>query len=191
MHPTSRPTLATYTPPHHITLARTTPLLQRSQRRQPRLPLTGTRRAPPPVSHRLRSTHVLHGTSFRSLLLPSCPRTFLIVLISQLCLQSITGTFSGFHSGYGGGVLDYPGLPSIYRPVALPATAPAPSQNLQSQSVGDDDCADDGSTRAIKRQRLVWTPQLHKKFESAVNKLGVERAVPKNIMQVRTHPCFL
>ncbi|EFJ43681.1 hypothetical protein VOLCADRAFT_49095, partial [Volvox carteri f. nagariensis] len=36
---------------------------------------------------------------------------------------------------------------------------------------------------AIKRPRLVWTPQLHKKFESAVQKLGTEKAVPKNIMQ--------
>mgnify|MGYP001806998106 CR=1 FL=1 len=44
--------------------------------------------------------------------------------------------------------------------------------------------ADDGTTRAVKRPRLVWTPQLHRKFESAVIKLGEDKAVPKTIMQV-------
>lgn len=39
--------------------------------------------------------------------------------------------------------------------------------------------------RALKRPRLVWTPQLHKLFEEAVQKLGVDKAVPKTIMQVR------
>jgi hypothetical protein len=43
----------------------------------------------------------------------------------------------------------------------------------------DDDCA-----RAVKRARLVWTPQLHKRFEEAVAKLGHEKSIPKNIMQV-------
>ncbi|KAF5831490.1 hypothetical protein DUNSADRAFT_13048 [Dunaliella salina] len=40
-----------------------------------------------------------------------------------------------------------------------------------------------GSARTVKRARLVWTPQLHKRFEEAVEKLGHEKAVPKNIMQ--------
>jgi SHAQKYF class myb-like DNA-binding protein len=30
----------------------------------------------------------------------------------------------------------------------------------------------------------VWTPQLHKSFEEAVDKLGIDKAVPKNIMKV-------
>jgi hypothetical protein len=38
---------------------------------------------------------------------------------------------------------------------------------------------------AAKRPRLVWTPELHKLFEEAVAKLGVNKAVPKTIMQVR------
>jgi hypothetical protein len=38
--------------------------------------------------------------------------------------------------------------------------------------------------RALKRPRLVWTPQLHALFEEAVGKLGLEKAVPKTIMQV-------
>ena len=38
--------------------------------------------------------------------------------------------------------------------------------------------------RALKRPRLVWTPQLHKCFEAAVQQLGVDKAVPKNIMSL-------
>lgn len=47
----------------------------------------------------------------------------------------------------------------------------------------DEDQGD--GARAVKRARLVWTPQLHKRFEEAVSKLGNEKSIPKNIMQVR------
>ena len=43
---------------------------------------------------------------------------------------------------------------------------------------------EDQSAQALKRPRLVWTPQLHKRFEDAVNQLGIKHAVPKTIMQV-------
>lgn len=39
-------------------------------------------------------------------------------------------------------------------------------------------------TRAVKRARLVWTPQLHKRFVDAVVHLGMKNAVPKTIMQL-------
>lgn len=35
-----------------------------------------------------------------------------------------------------------------------------------------------------KRARLVWTPQLHKRFVEAVGHLGIKSAVPKTIMQL-------
>jgi len=35
-----------------------------------------------------------------------------------------------------------------------------------------------------KRPRLVWTPQLHKRFVEAVAHLGIKNAVPKTIMQL-------
>ncbi|KAI3678280.1 hypothetical protein L6452_37567 [Arctium lappa] len=44
--------------------------------------------------------------------------------------------------------------------------------------------ADDSSTRTSKRPRLVWTPQLHKRFVDVVAHLGVKNAVPKTIMQL-------
>mmetsp|Transcript_5892 Transcript_5892/g.10836 ORF Transcript_5892/g.10836 Transcript_5892/m.10836 type:complete len:260 (-) Transcript_5892:2048-2827(-) len=36
---------------------------------------------------------------------------------------------------------------------------------------------------AMKRPRLIWTSQLHERFVEAVNKMGVDQAVPKAIMQ--------
>eukprot|EP00245_Coleochaete_scutata_P001576 TRINITY_DN11959_c0_g2_i1.p1 TRINITY_DN11959_c0_g2~~TRINITY_DN11959_c0_g2_i1.p1 ORF type:complete len:454 (-),score=60.45 TRINITY_DN11959_c0_g2_i1:572-1933(-) len=38
--------------------------------------------------------------------------------------------------------------------------------------------------RTLKRPRLVWTPQLHKRFVDAVSHLGIKNAVPKTIMQL-------
>lgn len=43
---------------------------------------------------------------------------------------------------------------------------------------------DDYHARALKRPRLVWTPQLHQRFIDAVGQLGLKNAVPKTIMQV-------
>ncbi|GMG98279.1 hypothetical protein Nepgr_000119 [Nepenthes gracilis] len=43
---------------------------------------------------------------------------------------------------------------------------------------------DDQSARALKRSRLVWTPQLHKRFVDVVAHLGIKNAVPKTIMQL-------
>ena len=42
-----------------------------------------------------------------------------------------------------------------------------------------------GVTRATKRLRLVWTPELHHRFMVAVHQLGVNNAVPKALLQVR------
>ncbi|XP_060174989.1 transcription factor PCL1-like isoform X2 [Lycium barbarum] len=43
---------------------------------------------------------------------------------------------------------------------------------------------DDSSAKALKRPRLVWTPQLHKRFIEVVAHLGIKNAVPKTIMQL-------
>ncbi|KAJ0765833.1 putative transcription factor MYB-HB-like family [Helianthus annuus] len=40
------------------------------------------------------------------------------------------------------------------------------------------------SVRTSKRPRLVWTPQLHKRFVDVVAHLGVKNLVPKTIMQL-------
>ncbi|KAF5727371.1 transcription factor PCL1 [Tripterygium wilfordii] len=43
---------------------------------------------------------------------------------------------------------------------------------------------DDPAARTLKRPRLVWTPQLHKRFVEVVAHLGIQNAVPKTIMQL-------
>uniref|UniRef100_A0A0E0JU82 HTH myb-type domain-containing protein n=1 Tax=Oryza punctata TaxID=4537 RepID=A0A0E0JU82_ORYPU len=40
------------------------------------------------------------------------------------------------------------------------------------------------SSSSSKRARLVWTPQLHKRFVEVVAHLGMKNAVPKTIMQL-------
>ncbi|XP_010552902.1 PREDICTED: transcription factor PCL1-like [Tarenaya hassleriana] len=54
----------------------------------------------------------------------------------------------------------------------------ADSADLGSGAAGDE------SARTLKRPRLVWTPQLHKRFVDAVAHLGIKNAVPKTIMQL-------
>ncbi|KAE9588668.1 putative transcription factor MYB-HB-like family [Lupinus albus] len=75
----------------------------------------------------------------------------------------------------------------------LPTTTSNPTtQNLQQPSSGDfADSGEMGSgnggdepARTLKRPRLVWTPQLHKRFVDAVAHLGIKNAVPKTIMQL-------
>ncbi|CAK9212326.1 unnamed protein product [Sphagnum troendelagicum] len=36
----------------------------------------------------------------------------------------------------------------------------------------------------LKKARVVWSPELHKQFVQAVNQLGIEKAVPKRILDV-------
>ncbi|KAK9126996.1 hypothetical protein Scep_015842 [Stephania cephalantha] len=50
--------------------------------------------------------------------------------------------------------------------------------------VPNDSSNDDHSARTLKRPRLVWTPQLHKRFVDVVAHLGIKSAVPKTIMQL-------
>ena len=68
----------------------------------------------------------------------------------------------------------------MYSPADLTAMMALQQQQQQQH----DESADDLQARALKRPRLVWTPQLHKKFEEAVQKIGLNKAVPKTIMQV-------
>ncbi|KAL7120201.1 hypothetical protein ACP275_02G108800 [Erythranthe tilingii] len=42
----------------------------------------------------------------------------------------------------------------------------------------------DEPARTLKRPRMVWTPQLHKRFVDAIAHLRIKNAVPKTIMQL-------
>ncbi|XVF07062.1 hypothetical protein REPUB_Repub06bG0104800 [Reevesia pubescens] len=69
---------------------------------------------------------------------------------------------------------------SAVPPPSQPSSAEfaADSGDLGSGAVGDE------PARTLKRPRLVWTPQLHKRFVDAVAHLGIKNAVPKTIMQL-------
>ncbi|KAJ7562952.1 hypothetical protein O6H91_03G090100 [Diphasiastrum complanatum] len=49
---------------------------------------------------------------------------------------------------------------------------------------GSGNCREDKAARKLKRPRLVWTSDLHKRFVDAVAHLGIQNAVPKTIMQL-------
>lgn len=53
-----------------------------------------------------------------------------------------------------------------------------------SAEMGSGGAGGDEPARTLKRPRLVWTPQLHKRFVDAVAHLGIKNAVPKTIMQL-------
>ncbi|KAG2262610.1 hypothetical protein Bca52824_069689 [Brassica carinata] len=66
---------------------------------------------------------------------------------------------------------------------------PQPSQTTPPQQTNSSaefavDSSGDEPARTLKRPRLVWTPQLHKRFVDAVAHLGIKNAVPKTIMQL-------
>ncbi|KAH7678132.1 Myb domain plants domain-containing protein [Dioscorea alata] len=53
-----------------------------------------------------------------------------------------------------------------------------------SSALRQENSIDEHSARTLKRPRLVWTPQLHKRFVDVVAHLGIKNAVPKTIMQL-------
>ncbi|XP_018478856.1 two-component response regulator ARR2 isoform X2 [Raphanus sativus] len=50
---------------------------------------------------------------------------------------------------------------------------------------GDDDKEDSSS---LKKRRVVWSVELHQQFVAAVNHLGVDKAVPKKILEIMNVP---
>lgn len=63
-------------------------------------------------------------------------------------------------------------------------TATAAMEEADSSAPRPENSNDDHSARTLKRPRLVWTPQLHKRFVDVVAHLGIKNAVPKTIMQL-------
>ncbi|CAM8975965.1 unnamed protein product [Rhodiola kirilowii] len=48
----------------------------------------------------------------------------------------------------------------------------------------DDSGRENDEQTSHKRPRVVWNPDLHRKFVSAVNQLGMDKAVPKKILDM-------
>jgi len=58
------------------------------------------------------------------------------------------------------------------------------TEEPESSASGFENSSDEHSARTLKRPRLVWTPQLHRRFVDVVSHLGIKNAVPKTIMQL-------
>uniref|UniRef100_A0A7N0TWG6 HTH myb-type domain-containing protein n=1 Tax=Kalanchoe fedtschenkoi TaxID=63787 RepID=A0A7N0TWG6_KALFE len=80
----------------------------------------------------------------------------------------------------------------LHNPNGISQSTPPPAPTLAHPSSSEfENSGDLGSgaggdepARTLKRPRLVWTPQLHKRFVDAVAHLGIKNAVPKTIMQL-------
>ncbi|XVE95717.1 hypothetical protein REPUB_Repub02eG0123400 [Reevesia pubescens] len=66
----------------------------------------------------------------------------------------------------------------------LPPSQPSSAEFAADSGDFGSGAAGDEPARTLKRPRLVWTPQLHKRFVDAVAHLGIKNAVPKTIMQL-------
>nr|QEX51351.1 transcription factor PCL1-like isoform X2 [Cymbidium ensifolium] len=77
---------------------------------------------------------------------------------------------------------------STHNPSSAPPPPPPPDFDSPDLTAPPDSVstgyAGDEPARTLKRPRLVWTPQLHKRFVDAVAHLGIKNAVPKTIMQL-------
>ncbi|KAK3405359.1 hypothetical protein EUGRSUZ_K01670 [Eucalyptus grandis] len=72
---------------------------------------------------------------------------------------------------------------SGHLPPPSSVTQPISAEFADSSELGPNSGGDEPA-RTLKRPRLVWTPQLHKRFVDAVAHLGIKNAVPKTIMQL-------
>ncbi|KAK1297884.1 Two-component response regulator ARR18 [Acorus calamus] len=61
---------------------------------------------------------------------------------------------------------------------------PPPFEDVETQRAETEESDDPSARSSSKRPRLVWTPQLHKRFVDVVMHLGIKNAVPKTIMQL-------
>ncbi|XP_059647143.1 two-component response regulator ARR2-like [Cornus florida] len=52
----------------------------------------------------------------------------------------------------------------------------------------DDEVDERDDTSALKKQRVVWSVELHQEFVAAVNQLGIDKAVPKKILELMNVP---
>lgn len=57
-------------------------------------------------------------------------------------------------------------------------------QNEDEEEEGDENGNDSEDPSSQKKPRVVWSVELHRKFVAAVNQLGLEKAVPKKILDL-------
>ncbi|CAI9765839.1 unnamed protein product [Fraxinus pennsylvanica] len=61
-------------------------------------------------------------------------------------------------------------------------------KNLKKRKDEEDDEEERDDTSALKKPRVVWSNDLHQQFVNAVHQLGIEKAVPKKILELMNVP---
>lgn len=61
-------------------------------------------------------------------------------------------------------------------------------KNPKKRKDEDDEPEDKDDTSTLKKQRVVWSVELHQQFVAAVNQLGIDKAVPKKILELMNVP---
>ncbi|XVE74627.1 hypothetical protein DITRI_Ditri12bG0032400 [Diplodiscus trichospermus] len=63
-----------------------------------------------------------------------------------------------------------------------------PQKKRNGSKEEDDDEIDNDDPSTSKKPRVVWSVELHQQFVSAVNQLGIDKAVPKRILELMNVP---
>ncbi|KAL1548148.1 two-component response regulator ARR2-like [Salvia divinorum] len=61
-------------------------------------------------------------------------------------------------------------------------------KNSKRRKDEEDEAEDRDDTSALKKPRVVWSVELHQQFVTAVNQLGIDKAVPKKILELMNVP---
>uniref|UniRef100_A0A7N0UBJ4 Two-component response regulator n=1 Tax=Kalanchoe fedtschenkoi TaxID=63787 RepID=A0A7N0UBJ4_KALFE len=61
-------------------------------------------------------------------------------------------------------------------------------RNSKRRKEEEEDVDDRDDTSTLKKPRVVWSVELHQQFVSAVNQLGIDKAVPKKILELMNVP---
>lgn len=61
-------------------------------------------------------------------------------------------------------------------------------KNSKKRKDEDEDGEDRDDTSTLKKPRVVWSVELHQQFVGAVNQLGIDKAVPKKILELMNVP---
>ncbi|KAJ1375982.1 Signal transduction response regulator, receiver domain [Sesbania bispinosa] len=62
------------------------------------------------------------------------------------------------------------------------------SNSKKRRDIEDEDGEDREDTSSLKKPRVVWSVELHQQFMAAVNQLGIDKAVPKKILELMNVP---
>lgn len=71
-------------------------------------------------------------------------------------------------------------------PDTTAAPGPAPHTHESKKRTPEDRDASAGPPPGSKRPRVHWSSHMHSQFVAAVNKLGIDKAVPKKILELMT-----